>query len=184
MVRLTKEKSSELQSPQSLENSVARVEQLLLVARRVAAEMERLKTGSILISNQPSFECALGDLCRWGKACEDALLATQKEMGYFRAAASTPRRVDRERSQRWKRPRKGGKSPPDPPRLPAPFAAFRRLGPGVTPLTGQDGLGGWRCGMPAGRLRPPVQQGGRGSASGRGVAWAKSIKSALCGSDT
>jgi len=90
MVRLTKEKSSELHSPQSLENSVSRVEQLLVVARRVAAEMERLKTGSILISNQPSFECALGDLCRWGKACEDALIATQKEMGYFRAAADAP----------------------------------------------------------------------------------------------
>jgi hypothetical protein len=89
MVRLPKEQSSELHSPQSLANSVSRVEQLLAVARRVADEMERLKTGAILIGNQPSFECALDDLCRWGKACEDALTSTQKEMGYFRAEAGS-----------------------------------------------------------------------------------------------
>ena len=38
MVRLPKGESSELHSPQSLENSVSRIEQLLVAARRVAAE--------------------------------------------------------------------------------------------------------------------------------------------------
>ena len=55
MVRTPKAESSELHSSQSLENSVSRVEQLLVAARRVAAEMERLKTGPIFIGNQPSF---------------------------------------------------------------------------------------------------------------------------------
>ena len=47
--------------------------------------MDRLKTGDISIANQPSFNCALGDLSRWGKACEDALTARLIEMGHFRA---------------------------------------------------------------------------------------------------
>jgi hypothetical protein len=74
MPRTSKEKSSELHSSQ-----------LLVAARRVAAEMERLKTGPIWISNQPSFDCALGDLSRWGKACEDAFTAKLKATGHFRA---------------------------------------------------------------------------------------------------
>ena len=90
MVRTRKEDSSELHSPQSLENSVSRIEQLLVAARRVAAEMDRLKTGPILIGNQPSFDCALGDLSRWGKACEDAFTAKLKETGHFRAEAQSP----------------------------------------------------------------------------------------------
>jgi hypothetical protein len=90
MVRRSKEDSSQLHSPQSLENSVSRIEQLLVAARRVATEMERLKTGPISIGNQPSFDCALGDLCRWGKACEDALTGKLKEIGYFRAEAAPP----------------------------------------------------------------------------------------------
>jgi hypothetical protein len=88
MVRTKKEDSSELHSHQSLENSVSRIEQLLVSARRVAAEMERLKTGPISIGNQPSFNCALGDLSRWGKACEDALTAKLQEQGHFRAAGA------------------------------------------------------------------------------------------------
>ena len=88
MVRLKKEDSSQLHSPQSLENSVTRIEQLLVAARRVASEMERLKTGPIMIGTQPSFECALGDLSRWGKACEDALTAKMLEIGYFEAEAA------------------------------------------------------------------------------------------------
>ena len=55
MTRTKKEDSSEFQSPQSLEHSIARIEQLLLPARRVAEEMARLKTGPILIGTQPSF---------------------------------------------------------------------------------------------------------------------------------
>jgi hypothetical protein len=90
MVRKTKEESSQLHSSQSLENSVSRIEQLLVAARRVAAEMDRLKTGSIWIGTQPSFDCAMGDLSRWGKACEDALTARLKEMGHFRAEAEVP----------------------------------------------------------------------------------------------
>jgi len=90
MVRKRKEDSSELHSPQSLENSVSRIEQLLVAARRVAAEMERLKTGPILIGNQPSFDCAMGDLSRWGKACEDAFTAKLKETGHFRAETQSP----------------------------------------------------------------------------------------------
>ncbi len=91
MVRTRKEDSSELHSSQSLENSVSRIEQLLVAARRVAAEMDRLKTGPILIGNQPSFDCAMGDLSRWGKACEDAFTAKLKETGHFRAESqSTP----------------------------------------------------------------------------------------------
>jgi hypothetical protein len=89
MVRLKKEVSSKLHSTQSLENSVSRIEQLLMAARRVAKEMERLKTGPILISTQPSFECALGDLSRWGKACEDALTSKMLEIGYFEAESSS-----------------------------------------------------------------------------------------------
>ena len=58
MTRTKKEDSSEFQSPQSLEHSIARIEQLLLPARRVAEEMARLKTGPILIGTQPSFHCA------------------------------------------------------------------------------------------------------------------------------
>jgi hypothetical protein len=90
MVRLPKEQSSELHSPQSLENSVSRIEQLLVAARRVASEMDRLKTGPIVISNQPSFNCAMGDLSRWGKACEDALTDKLKDLGHFRAEAAAP----------------------------------------------------------------------------------------------
>ncbi|MGO9114333.1 MAG: hypothetical protein ACLP9L_34385 [Thermoguttaceae bacterium] len=90
MVRTRKEDSSELHSPQSLENSVSRIEQLLVSARRVASEMARLKTGPISIGNQPSFNCAMGDLSRWGKACEDALTAKLKELGHFRAETAAP----------------------------------------------------------------------------------------------
>ena len=39
MTRTRKEDSSQLHSPQSLKNSVTRIEQLLVSARRVAAEM-------------------------------------------------------------------------------------------------------------------------------------------------
>ncbi len=104
MVRISKEKSSELHSPQSLENSVSRIEQLLVAARRVASEMERLKTGPIVISSQPSFKCALGDLSRWGKACEDALTDKLQEMGHFRAAAANP--PPPRKTGRAKKPRK------------------------------------------------------------------------------
>ena len=103
MTRISKEQSSELHSSQSLENSVSRIEQLLVSARRVASEMERLKTGPISISSQPSFDCALNDLARWGKACEDAFTARLKEMGHFRAAEEAPRR---ERGKQPRRPRK------------------------------------------------------------------------------
>jgi hypothetical protein len=89
MVRLKKEDSSVFHSPQSLENSISRVEQLLSSARRVATEMGRLKIGQILISNQPSFECSLGDLGRWAKACEDSLTDKLKEIGYFKAHGTT-----------------------------------------------------------------------------------------------
>ena len=65
MTRTKKADSSEFHSAQSLENSVARIEQLLVSARRVATEMERLKIGSILIGNQPSFGCAW-TTCRGG----------------------------------------------------------------------------------------------------------------------
>ena len=85
MVRKRKEDSSQLHSSQSLENSVLRIEQLLVSARRVAAEMDRLKTGPIVIGLQPSFDCAMEDLSRWGKACEDALTGRLKEMGHFKA---------------------------------------------------------------------------------------------------
>jgi hypothetical protein len=86
MTRRRKEDSSQVHSAQSLGNSISRIDQLLASARRVVAEMERLQTGPILISNQPSFDCAMNDLARWGKACEDALTAKLKEIGYFRAA--------------------------------------------------------------------------------------------------
>ena len=90
MVRRRKEDSSELHSAQSLENSVARIEQLLVSARRVAAEMDRLKTGPILIGNQPSFDCAMGDLSRRGKACEDSFTSKLKDIGYFKAETAAP----------------------------------------------------------------------------------------------
>jgi hypothetical protein len=90
MTRTKKEDSSQLHSPQSLENSVSRVEQLLAAARRVAAEMARLKTGPLFIGNQPSFHCALADLGRWAKACEDAFTDKLKEMGHFKAEGVAP----------------------------------------------------------------------------------------------
>jgi len=90
MTRTRKEDSSQLHSPQSLKNSVTRVEQLIAAARRIAAEMASLETGPIFIGNQPSFDCALGDLARWGKACEDAFTERLKEMGHFRAESGTP----------------------------------------------------------------------------------------------
>ena len=90
MVRTPKAESSELHSSQSLGNSVSRIEQLLVAARRVAAEMERLKIGPILIGNQPSFHCALTDLSRWGKACEDSFTDKLKEVGYFKAETAAP----------------------------------------------------------------------------------------------
>jgi hypothetical protein len=90
MTRTRKEDSSQLHSAQSLANSIGRIEQLLASGRRVAAEMERLKTGPILIGTQPSFECAMGDLSRWGKACEVAFTEKLKETGYFKAEAGTP----------------------------------------------------------------------------------------------
>src|SRR5271169_181253 len=96
MVRLPKEQSSELHSPQSLANSISRIEQLLVAGRRVASEMARLKIEEISIGNQPSFNCAMGDLARWGKACEDALTSTLIDGGFFRAEAvpapKTPRK--------------------------------------------------------------------------------------------
>jgi hypothetical protein len=95
MVRITKEESSELHSPQSLENSIGRIEQLLAAARRIAAEMERLETGSIPIGNQPSLNCAMGDLTRWAKACEDAYTLRLKEMGHFKAQGAPPRKVSK-----------------------------------------------------------------------------------------
>jgi hypothetical protein len=103
MVRLPKEQASQLHSPQSLENSVSRIEQLLVAARRVAAEMDRLKTGAISIGNQPSFNCAMTDLARWGKACEDALTTRLVEMGHFRAQAAPahpPRKTGKEKKSR------------------------------------------------------------------------------------
>ena len=105
MVRRKKEDSSELQNPQSLENAVARIEQLLVPARRVAAEMDRLKMGPIMISNQPSFNCALGDLSRWGKACEDSFTAELVAMGHFKAQveAAPPRP---QKAGKAKKPRK------------------------------------------------------------------------------
>ncbi len=90
MTRTRKEDSSQLHSPQSLENCIGRIEQLLVSGRRVASEMDRLKTGPILIGNQPSFNCAMGDLARWGKACEDALTGKMQEVGYFKAEGSPP----------------------------------------------------------------------------------------------
>ena len=108
MVRLPKEESSELHSPQSLENSVTRIEQLLVAARRVAGEMARLKTGDIIIANRPSFECALDDLSRWGKACEDAFTERLIEMGHFRAAG---------RGSAAASPAKGGEREKGPERL-------------------------------------------------------------------
>ena len=90
MVRLPKEQSSELHSPQSLANSISRIEQLLVAGRRVADEMARLKIAEISIGNQPSFNCAMADLARWGKACEDALTDKLKDLGHFRAEAAAP----------------------------------------------------------------------------------------------
>jgi hypothetical protein len=89
MTRTKKEDSSQLHSSQSLANSVLRVEQLLASARRIAAEMDRLKTGDLFIGMQPSFHCALSDLSRWGKACEDAFTLKLQETGHFRAEAGT-----------------------------------------------------------------------------------------------
>ena len=107
MVRLPKEESSELHSPQSLENSILRIEQLLVAARRVAAEMARLKTGDISIANRPSFECALDDLSRWGKACEDAFTARLIEMGHFRAQTVAPPAHPTRKEGKEKKARKG-----------------------------------------------------------------------------
>ncbi len=107
MVRLPKEESSELHSPQSLENSVTRIEQLLVAARRVAGEMARLKTGDIIIANRPSFECALDDLSRWGKACEDAFTERLIEMGHFRAQAAAPLPHPPRKAGKEKKGRKG-----------------------------------------------------------------------------
>lgn len=90
MTRTRKEDSSQLHSPQSLKNSITRVEQLIAAAKRVASEMASLETGPLFIGNQPSFECALGDLSRWGKACEDAFTAKLKEIGHFQAETDTP----------------------------------------------------------------------------------------------
>jgi hypothetical protein len=106
MVRLPKEESSDLLDTQSLENSVSRIEQLLVSVRRVAAEMARLKTGPIMISNRPSFLCALGDLSRWGKACEDAFTGKLIEMGHFKAEIeAAPPRIPR-KTGKEKKPRK------------------------------------------------------------------------------
>ena len=90
MTRTRKEVSSQLHSPQSLGNCVKRIDELLVAARRVATEMERLETGPIFIGNQPSFECAMADLSRWGKACEDAYTAKLKDVGHFKAETGTP----------------------------------------------------------------------------------------------
>ncbi len=106
MVRLPKEQASEMHSAKSLENSVSRIEQLLAAARRVAAEMERLKTGDILIGNQPSFNCAMGDLARWGKACEDALTGRLIEGGFFRAEPEAPARHPPRKTGKAKKSRK------------------------------------------------------------------------------
>ena len=67
MVRRKKEESSGPPQRPVAGNSVARIEQLLVPARRVAAEMERLKTGPIVIGNHPSFLCSLQDLSRWAR---------------------------------------------------------------------------------------------------------------------
>ncbi len=69
---------------------MARIEQLLVPARRVAAEMARLNTGPIVISNHPSFLCSLQDLSRWGKACEDAFTGQLMAMGHFKARVEFP----------------------------------------------------------------------------------------------
>ena len=87
---------------------MTRIEQLLASGRRVAAEMESLNTGPILIGNQPSFECAMGDLARWGKACEDAFTAKLKEMGHFRAEGTPSARAAKAapKAVKAKKPRK------------------------------------------------------------------------------
>jgi len=101
MVRRKKEDSSELHNSESLENCVSRIEHLLVAARRVATEMERLNTGPILIGNQPSFECSLGDLSRWGKACEDAFTGKLKEIGHFKAKITpSPRKAGKDKKSR------------------------------------------------------------------------------------
>jgi hypothetical protein len=91
MTRIPKKESSLLHSPQSLENSITRVEQLLTSARRVAAEMTRLKIDQISICNQRSFGCSLDDLGRWARACEDALTGKLKDIGYFQAESGGSR---------------------------------------------------------------------------------------------
>ena len=85
MTRIAKHLASQTHSPQSLANSVGQIEHLLESVRHVAAEMERLDIGDILVANQPSFMCALTDLSRWAKACGDGLTAKLQEIGYFKA---------------------------------------------------------------------------------------------------
>ncbi len=85
MTRIRKHLSSQTHSRQSLENSVGQIEQLLVTARRVAAEMDRLNIGEIVIANQRSLICAMADLSRWERACGDALTTKLNEIGYFGA---------------------------------------------------------------------------------------------------
>lgn len=85
MPRIPKHLASQTHSPQSLENCVSQIEQLLSTARRVASEMERLKISEIVIARQPSLISAIEGLSRWEKACGDALTAKLNDIGYFKA---------------------------------------------------------------------------------------------------
>ena len=68
--------------------------------------MERLKIGDLWISNQPSFDCSMGDLSRWGKACEDALTIKLKEMGHFKAQSQAAAPHPPKKAGSRKKPRK------------------------------------------------------------------------------
>ncbi len=64
---------------------MGQIEQLLTTARRVAAEMDRLQIGEIVIARQPSLISAIEGLSRWERACGDAPTEKLKEIGYFKA---------------------------------------------------------------------------------------------------
>lgn len=94
MVKKRKEVSSELHNAASLQAAVKRIALLLAVPERIAADMQQIepKVDTLVIGSQPSLLCAMGDLARWGRACEDAWTAKMNERGDFSAKLQKSRK--------------------------------------------------------------------------------------------
>lgn len=83
---MTRKKTSEAHSPQSLRAACERIEALLVTPRRTADEMERASIETLQIDYQSSLENAMKGLSLWEHGCQIALTDELHRRGAFRAA--------------------------------------------------------------------------------------------------